>query len=124
MLIFCEPRLSWLDSLCSKVVYFCISSQSHLRHLNPQHLLRAKGICRIAPTLIFQGILVHYAKIPFCPQPWQEELRMDLSEIHNWRYRHRGGAIPYLINHGHVLYHMQDCVRKMWYRWELGSLRE
>ena len=59
MLVFCEPRLSWLDSLCSKVVCFCISSQSHLRHVNPQHFLRAKCICKIAPNLIFQGIFLY-----------------------------------------------------------------
>lgn len=53
--------------------------------------------------------LIHYAKIPFCPQPWKEDVKMDLSEIHDSCYCHRRESIPYLINHGHVLYHTQDC---------------
>lgn len=38
---------------------------------------------------------------------------MDLSEIHDLCYCHRRQSIPYLINHGHVLYHMQDCEKNV-----------
>lgn len=98
-------------------VFLCQFIEQHVRHSNPWCFLRAKCICKVAPTLIFQTIFLYTVrKIPFCPQLWQKEVRTDQSEIHNSHYCHRRGSIPYLINH------MQDPARKVWYRWQLGSL--
>lgn len=91
----------------------CFSMSVHQEPpMPPKSLVFSKGQLYLQGCAYFnfsRHFLIHYAKIPFSPQPWKQEVKMDLSEIHDSCYCHRRESIPYLINHGHVLYHMQDC---------------